>query len=59
VVGRVEAAFWTLLFLIIGTVILAAHQPGHGAWPIFAAVVSYIAAAVFLFILLFHTEGSR
>jgi hypothetical protein len=52
IVSTVESAFWTLLFLVLGTGLIAARNGAEGAWPIIAGVVSYIAAAYFLWQLL-------
>jgi hypothetical protein len=50
--NRVEAAFWTVLFLILGTGLIMARTGSQGAWPVIAGAVSYAAAAFFLFHLL-------
>ena len=52
IVNRVEAAFWTALFLALGTGLIMARNGTEGAWPVIAGAVSYAAAAFFLFHLL-------
>lgn len=53
-VSRIESAFWTALFLFLGTGLIMARTGTEGAWPIVAGAVSYAAAAFFLFHLLIH-----
>ena len=50
--NRIESAFWTALFLVLGTGLIMARNGTEGAWPIIAGGVSYAAAAFFLFHLL-------
>lgn len=47
-----ESAFWSVLFITLGTILLMARTGTEGAWPILAGGVSYCAAAFFLFHLL-------
>ena len=47
-----ELAFWSLVFIVLGTFLLAARPEGQGGWVIAVAVVSYAAAAWFLLLLL-------
>lgn len=47
-----ELAFWALVFVALGTFLLAARPEGQGGWVIVVAVVSYAAAAWLLFLLL-------
>lgn len=47
-----ETAFWTVLFLVLGTGLLIARQSTDGAWPLLAACVAYFAAGVFAWRLL-------
>jgi len=47
-----ELAFWSLIFIVLGTGLLAARPEGQGGWVIPVAVTSYAAAAWFLFLLL-------
>jgi hypothetical protein len=48
-VSRVEAAFWALLFMFLGSGLIMARGGTEGSWPIIAGAISYIAAAYFLF----------
>lgn len=50
--NRIESAFWTALFLLLGTGLIMARTGTEGAWPVIAGAVSYAAAAYFLFHLL-------
>lgn len=50
--NQTEAAFWTVLFMVLGSGLLMARSGAEGAWPIIAGAVSYAAAAYFLFRLL-------
>jgi hypothetical protein len=43
---------WALLFLALGTMLIANRPTSDAGWVIVAAVVSYTAAAVFLFLLI-------
>lgn len=46
---RPEAAVWSLLFWVLGTVILASRPPANAGWFIVLGGVAYLAAAVFAF----------
>jgi uncharacterized membrane protein len=50
--SRTESTFWSVLFIVIGTVLLMARTAADGAWPIFAGAVAYAAAAYYVFHLL-------
>lgn len=50
--NRTESAFWSALFLFLGTGLIMFRTGTDGAWPIIAGAVSYAAATFFLWHLL-------
>lgn len=50
-------ALWALFFIAVGTMILANLPLQNAGWWILTAVISYVAAAWFLFLLLVGRDG--
>lgn len=49
-------AVWSLIFIGLGTLILSSLPERNGGWFMIVAVVSYVAAAWYLFLLLVRKD---